>query len=465
MAGHETDNVESKSVQQADNTGDSGVGQQIAQSQNDGSFSQTFQNQQAESAKASEQMAKDGTLGNMSIGGMDSQGSYGKDGTQSEGSAGKDSAVNESPKAGSDSNESPKAGSDSNESPKAGADSNQSESKSNIDDMVTTAPGDSGSANDFPSSGSNDSPTANSPEGNNKGLEPKSSEQNASSPMHGPDTDAGSDANPGGKEPIGDVGPPPLSQAAGPDSASKEGSEPANDSNGNPPPGSESGGKQEGDHIPRNGGDANGQQSPHAGGDANGGKQDAPEQGAPSYDALGNYQGPYGQANSAEANNENPVAKPNSKGEQSPMGTMQDHMDSMKQQNGLGDSLKQPPQNDTQSKMGVDSYTTTGAVITDTSMINQGDGGNQMDMSPKNGSAQGMDDTQKNDNAPSESQSSKPSENNQKPDDSGSKNNNEGNKESHESKPNVDKNRGGGAGFGRPSSLGKSAVPANSPRW
>lgn len=459
MAGHETDNVESKSVQQADNTGDSGVGQQIAQAQNDGSFSQTFQNQQAESAKASEQMAKDGTLGNMSISGMDSQGSYGKDSAQSEGAAGKDSAVNESPKAGSDSNESPKAGSDSNQSPKSGSDANQPESKSNADDMVTTAPGDSDPGNHFPSNSPNGDATSNSAEGNNKALET----QSTSNPMHGPDTDSGTDANPGGKEPKGDVGLPPLSQAAGPDSASKEGSDPATDSNGNPPPSSEIGGKPEGAPMPLSGGDANGQQSPHAGGDANGGKQEAPEQGAPSYDALGNYQGPYGQANSAEANNENPAAKPNSQGEQSPMGTMQDHMDSMKQQNGLGDSLKQPSQNDGQA--GKDGYTTTGGVLTDTSMMNPGEGGSQMDMSPKSGSAHGMDDTQKNENGPSESQSNKPSENNQKPDDSGSKNNNEADKESNESKPNADKNRGGGAGFGRPSSAAKSAVPTNSPRW
>lgn len=496
MAGHETDNVESKSVQQSDNTGDSGVGQQISQAQNDGSYQQTFQNQQAETAKASEQMAKDGTLGQMSIGGMDGQnadGGAGKDSSAAQGAESKDGkAADGASKDG--------AGTQSVEA----NNQNPMDSKSNTDDMVTTAPGDSGTANDY-------QPQTQQAPGNDiksgaetNGLAPQSQESQSGVNNHhegsatassGYDSNGKSDSNvdPGPPPPMaGDnPGAPPgadsSNQNPGSDSANQQGSGPMVDVNGNPVRAGQDGGQGSGNHSPYAGGDTNGAQGPHAGGDANGqsapggghaqggdkngSKSESSDQGTPSYDALGNYQGPYGDANNANPSEKNPNnEKPNTQGEPSPMGTMQDHMDSMKQPAGPGDNLNNPPKSNS-SEAGannkMDGYTTTGGVLTDTSDAIKADHEklNQMDMSPKNGSAEGMDNKQMQGNDQAENHSKHNQDNNQKPGDADMKKNGEANQENNESKPNADRNRGGGSGFGRPTSAGRSAVPANSPRW
>lgn len=497
MAGHETDNVESKSVQQSDNTGDSGVGQQISQAQNDGSYQQTFQNQQAETAKASEQMAKDGTLGQMSIGGMDgqnangaagkdgaaAQGAENKDGGQADGGGSKDGAAAH----GAESKEGRAADGGSKDS--AGTKSveannqNPMDSKSNTDDMVTTAPGDSGTANDHQPQ-SNDAP-GNAPKSDaeTRGLGADSSNNSKSDSNVDPGPPPSDGDNQGAAAGSGD-----SKQINGSDSASQQGSGPMMDSNGNPMSAGQDGGPSDGNHSPHAGGDANGGQAPHAGGDANGqsapgggqgqggdkngSKSESTDQGTPSYDALGNYQGPFGDANNANPNEQKPNSeKPNTQGEQSPMGTMQDHMDSMKQPAGPGDNLNYPPMQGNTSEAGannkMDGYTTTGGMLTDTSeaIITNNEKSNQMDMSPKNGSAEGMDNKQMQGNDQSENHSKHNQDHNQKAGDADMKKNGEANQENNESKPNQDRNRGGGSGFGRPTSAGRSAVPANSPRW
>lgn len=480
MAGHETDNVESKSVQQSDNTGDSGVGQQISQAQNDGSYQQTFQNQQAETAKASEQMAKDGTLGQMSIGGMDGQnanGASGKDGASAQGAEGKDGAATQGAES-KDGKAADGANKDNADTKSVDANNqNPMDSKSNTDDMVTTAPGDSGTANDYqPQQQSNEAPTSsNRSEAETRGIEP------AQMPGNG---DSKSDNN------IDQVAPPPMAgdnpgappgadssqQNPGSDSAQQQGSGPMVDVNGNPVSAGQDGGQGSGNHSPYAGGDANGQSAPGGGqaqgGDKNGSKSESSDQGTPSYDALGNYQGPYGDANNANPSEKNTNnEKPNTQGEQSPMGTMQDHMDSMKQPAGQGDNLNHPPMQGNASEAGannkMDGYTTTGGVLTDTSEAIKADQEklNQMDMSPKNGSAEGMDSKQMQGNDQAENHSKHNQDNNQKAGDADMKKNGEANQENNESKPNQDRNRGGGSGFGRPASSSKTAVPANSPRW
>ncbi len=70
------DNAPAEKAQPREAAAENTVAQQNIQSQQDGSFSKTFQDQNNATAKASEQMAQNGTIGKMEIG-SDSDGKYG----------------------------------------------------------------------------------------------------------------------------------------------------------------------------------------------------------------------------------------------------------------------------------------------------------------------------------------------------------------------------------------------------
>lgn len=70
------DNAPAEKVQPKEAAAESTVAQANIQSQQDGSYSKTFQDQNNTTAKASEQMAQNGTIGKMEIG-TDSDGKYG----------------------------------------------------------------------------------------------------------------------------------------------------------------------------------------------------------------------------------------------------------------------------------------------------------------------------------------------------------------------------------------------------
>lgn len=70
------DNAPAERAQPREAAAENTVAQQNIQSQQDGSFSKTFQDQNNMTAKASEQMAQNGTLGKMEIG-SDPNGKYG----------------------------------------------------------------------------------------------------------------------------------------------------------------------------------------------------------------------------------------------------------------------------------------------------------------------------------------------------------------------------------------------------